>query len=319
MSYSDDVEIVELQHQNINKNKSIVYAYECANNTYYVGSTNNFDERSKAHISSNGSQWTKQNEIKRLVYKESGSLEQELIVTLQLMKEVGIDKVRGANFVKLQLSEEEISIIKMMISHLSNSCFKCNQPGHYSKECPNYTKNQILPKQASISQQSIVCYKCKLVGHYGNQCHTQGQNYGEPDQTNILTCFKCKGYSDENSKQPFELQVSVKFEIYYILISPYCSIIVVSPDLCVHFLIRFSLNLQCHQQIKDLFKFSWTGTQIQNHKLHKIIQHEVSTLPVLRQQINQGNRFLIMKWKWKIISKITVVLEQHQYIIQYWA
>ncbi|CAL6003754.1 Hypothetical_protein [Hexamita inflata] len=26
-----------------------------------------------------------------------------------------------------------------------------------------------------------------------------------------------------------------------------------------------------------------------------------------------------MKWKWKIISKITVVLEQHQYIIQCWA
>ncbi|CAL6020283.1 GIY-YIG_nuclease [Hexamita inflata] len=220
MSGQNNVE--QYNNQNDAQNENTVYAYECVNNTYYVGSTRNFDERTQTHLQNKASEWTKLNPIQRLIYKDQGTLEQELIVTLKLMKEVGIERVRGANFVKLQLSEEEIQIIKNMISHLNNECFICNQQGHLSKFCPkkrtikqqnanikqqqqvNHQNNQQNTYQQKQTKKPIVCNKCQKIGHYANQCYVkQNQNkdqYHYRNDNDNIECYKCKGeghYADE--------------------------------------------------------------------------------------------------------------------------
>lgn len=114
---------------------------------FYIGKTNNPHIRLDSHFNSNGSEWTK-------IYKPIKVYElisdcdsyDEDKYTLKYMEKMGINNVRGGSFCQVELSEEQLKLIKNMIKGATDKCFKCGDSGHFIKDCieskiQDYLKN----------------------------------------------------------------------------------------------------------------------------------------------------------------------------------
>lgn len=114
---------------------------------FYIGKTNNPHIRLDSHFNSNGSEWTK-------IYKPIKVYElisdcdsyDEDKYTLKYMEKMGINNVRGGSFCQVELSEEQLKLIKNMIKGATDKCFKCGDSSHFIKDCneskiQDYLKN----------------------------------------------------------------------------------------------------------------------------------------------------------------------------------
>ncbi|KAM0877103.1 hypothetical protein ACQ4PT_035748 [Festuca glaucescens] len=76
----------------------------------------------------------------------------------------------------------------------SDVCFKCNQPGHYSSNCPG----QAISYGSSVGNanaRSDLCFKCHQPGHFSRDCPGQatisyGSSAGNTNARSDL-CYKC--------------------------------------------------------------------------------------------------------------------------------
>lgn len=130
----------------------MIYTLECETNKYYVGSTTNLEKRVQSHIMGTGCEWTKKYKpLDLLDSYESTSTFDELKTTLEMMSLYGIENVRGANFISVELNLAEKVVISKMLKHLNNGCFNCNED-HYTKDCKVY------------------CRICQKLGHLPENC-----------------------------------------------------------------------------------------------------------------------------------------------------
>ena len=136
----------------MNDNNIYVYALLLECNKYYIGKTTNISQRWESHVEQKGSEWTKLfPPIKILkIYNKCDSFD-ETKYTIMYMSLYGINNVRGGAFCSINLSTEQINIIKLMITSAADKCFKCGSPSHFIKDCDVSYNDHIMPNENNIA------------------------------------------------------------------------------------------------------------------------------------------------------------------------
>jgi len=126
-----------LPEQNVDGKET--YVLKLLNDKYYVGESNNVKRRIWAHSNDNGSAWTKRYGVERKMECISCTSNlHELVQTLEMMKEYGIDNVRGSMFTKpFPLDPSEKIMAAQLYCELHNLCRRCGSNEHFiGVACP---------------------------------------------------------------------------------------------------------------------------------------------------------------------------------------
>ena len=122
------------------KKKKETYILKLENDKYYVGESSDVKKRIWIHKNKSGSAWTKKYDYVETIDtpKINNVSFTELIHTLHLMKEYGIENVRGSMFTSpFPLSTNEKIIAAQLYADLHNLCRKCGGENHFITQCKN--------------------------------------------------------------------------------------------------------------------------------------------------------------------------------------
>ncbi len=164
-----------------------IYALKLKNNKYYVGRTDNVEQRINQHISEKGSSWTSIYPFEEVLFiKESTSCFDEEKYTKELMMQYGIDNVRGANYSTLILDPIVKKNLQKEIWGAKNLCVRCGHDGHFVNECKkriDVNGNKIIKYK-----KPKICGKCDRKGHTTSKCLATTKLDGTPV---VSPCKKC--------------------------------------------------------------------------------------------------------------------------------
>jgi cellular nucleic acid-binding protein len=171
-----------------------VYALKLANGKYYIGKSDNLEQRIQSHFSGSGAAWTREHKPLKLVeIRENVSHFEEDKMTKEYMEKYGIDNVRGGAYTQVELPEDSREYLRREIRGSTDVCFKCNRKGHWANQC--YAKTVEIwcceychsefdtQKQAERHESSCGlrelkngrgnCYRCGRTGHWASQCYAR--------------------------------------------------------------------------------------------------------------------------------------------------
>jgi len=164
-----------------------VYALQLSSSKYYIGKSFNVTKRFQEHLDGKGSSWTtKYKPIKILETKLITSQHDENNLTKDYMKKHGIQNVRGGSYTQLELPQESVSSIEKEITGNADKCYKCQQYGHFARNCSyeeeeeywecDYCDRQFTTRFGCMvhekkCSQTSGCYRCGRDSHYANNCY----------------------------------------------------------------------------------------------------------------------------------------------------
>ena len=171
-----------------------VYALKLANGKYYIGKSDNLEQRIGNHFTGSGSAWTREHApVKVVEVRENVSRFEEDKMTKEYMEKYGIDNVRGGAYTQVDLPDESKESLRREIRGSIDVCFKCNRSGHWANQCyartveiwvcENCDSEFDTQQQAERHERSCGsrrrpvgngnCYRCGHSGHWANQCYAR--------------------------------------------------------------------------------------------------------------------------------------------------
>jgi len=171
-----------------------IYILELEHSKYYIGKSNNLENRILDHFSSLGAEWTRLHKPIKVIETISGDDFDEDKYTLKMMEKHGIDNVRGGSFCQIILSLCDIDTITRMLRGASNKCYKCGQTGHFINSCPS--KDDLDPDLqdfVKVDNDELeyinICYRCGREGHTVLECYARKHINGGPPRIGV--CYRC--------------------------------------------------------------------------------------------------------------------------------
>lgn len=152
--------------------KKWFYILHLEGDYWYVGTTNNLENRLLAHQSGKGSAWTKEHPMLTMV--ESGPLTSPLLEdfkTKELMQKYGIAKVRGGSYCQVKLSTEQWQTLNREFRAADQRCLNCGGVGHFVANCPKQSAKQSKPTYPKKPRKPRVCSRCGRNSHDIRTCY----------------------------------------------------------------------------------------------------------------------------------------------------
>ena len=146
--------------------KKTIYVLALVDGRYYVGASNDIEDRMNSHFNGEGSAWTQKYKPLRVVESMAGNAFDEDKMTKQYMHQYGIDNVRGASYCRVELTHEQRQSIEREFTTIRNVCFKCGSHTHYANAC------------TTIDEQKR-CARCGRLGHTLNRCYAKWTEEGD--------------------------------------------------------------------------------------------------------------------------------------------
>jgi hypothetical protein len=113
---------------------SIIFAFECSDYKYYIGSTTvSIEEELEKHLNGIESEWTKVYRPNRIVHNSIGDKLDEEILLYKFMEKYGINNVRGRLYNTVELSDKQIVHLNRKITTISASFYNFETSSKYRR------------------------------------------------------------------------------------------------------------------------------------------------------------------------------------------
>lgn len=160
---------------------SQIYVLELKNKKYYIGITDDLENRINQHFNGIGSEWTRMyHPVKVVKTIKANSKFDEDNITKEYMSKYGIDNVRGGSYVKINLDPIQKYNLQKEIWNSTGLCLRCGRDNHKVKNC--YAKTNIEGEEiiefdsdleSDSDSDSDCCYRCGRIGHYASECYAK--------------------------------------------------------------------------------------------------------------------------------------------------
>lgn len=117
-----------------------IYILKLEDNCYYIGKSENVEQRFQQHLSGSGSSFTKKHKpiLIEKVFNNVSPFDEDKYVK-EYMSKYGIDKVRGGTYVNEILDDNQIFNLKKEIWGAKDLCTKCGRNTHWIANCHEST------------------------------------------------------------------------------------------------------------------------------------------------------------------------------------
>ena len=163
----------------------VLYALLLEDQRWYIGKTDNMDQRWADHLAGSGAQWTRvYRPLKVYETRPCGinTFEEDHMLK-EYMRRYGVHRVRGGSYTRIHLDHEEIRILTREIRSSTDACWKCGVSGHVSTVCPDLDygddssdDNSSLEDGADSDHKDYpndTCYRCGREGHWASRCYAR--------------------------------------------------------------------------------------------------------------------------------------------------